>query len=205
MKREKCEIRIPRSFERSHFLQLLLSPRRHGKFAYQIHAKFSSHRVGGNCVFETRLSSCRSIKRIRDWRRSGAKESCTCSFLGFLFLPPLSPSQKATAMHKTCNEDKSWHKIWQIVSEIIWQGGPKKKKRMNSWGVRGPIELRPRPSWPNHRLNHWLALPRLISEAIKAAGFWAVAHSKGGRQEGGAIRTLDYQPDILAKINIVSV
>jgi len=149
MKREKCEIRIPRSFERSHFLhflQLLLGPRRHGKFAYQIHAKFSSHRVGGNCVFETRLSSCRSIKRIRDWSRSGAKESCTCSFLGFLFLPPLSPSQKATAMHKTCNEDKSWHKIWQIVSEIIWQGGPKKKKgwilggyvaRLNY--ARGPV------------------------------------------------------------------
>jgi len=91
MKREKCEIRIPRSFKRSHFLQLPLSPRRHGKFAYQIHAKFSSHRVGGNCVFETRLSSCRSIKRIRDWRRSGAKESCTCSFLGFLFLPPSNP------------------------------------------------------------------------------------------------------------------
>jgi len=35
-----------------------------------------------------------------------------------------------------------------------------------------------------------LALPRLISEAIKAAGFWAVAHSKGGRQEGAQLERL---------------
>jgi len=39
------------------------------------------------------------------------------SWLSFFtpFKPPILPSQKATAMHKTCNEDKSWHKIWQIV------------------------------------------------------------------------------------------
>lgn len=59
-----------------------------------------------------------------------------------------------TAMHKNCNEDKAWHKIWQIVSEIIYLieeflAGP----GMWSWlwlelRLCHSIELRPRPSWP---------------------------------------------------------
>jgi len=122
---------------------------RHGKFAYEIHA--SSHRVGGNCVFETRLSSCRSIKRMSYYQRRIRRWSKRILHTQLSWHPPNTHTHtqnhfshpRPTAMHKTCNEDKSWHKIWQIVSEIIWQNGP--SGDFESWCgaglnyARGPV------------------------------------------------------------------